>query len=141
MTTQITFYVPTNSNSPTTGVFFIGSFVGGSTLTSTNYHELGLEPVLFPEQPEGRVRALATKTGSTWTGSWQLVTDLVLETEAKSQEVRRQRDKRLSASDWTQVGDAPVDKVAWAAYRQALRDVTNQPGFPSEVTWPQQPST
>ena len=36
--------------------------------------------------------------------------------------MRHQRDRLLAASDWTQVADAPVDKQAWATYRQALRD-------------------
>jgi len=53
--------------------------------------------------------------------------------------VREDRTKRLSESDWTQVADAPVDKTVWATYRQALRDVTAQSGFPWEITWPTQP--
>lgn len=53
--------------------------------------------------------------------------------------VRAERNAKLSASDWTQVADAPVDKAAWAAYRQALRDVTGQAGFPHDVEWPAQP--
>lgn len=36
--------------------------------------------------------------------------------------MRIQRDKLLVESDWTQVADAPVDKQAWATYRQQLRD-------------------
>ena len=44
--------------------------------------------------------------------------------QAKS--VRDDRTKRLSECDWTQLTDAPVDKTAWATYRQALRDVTTQ---------------
>lgn len=36
--------------------------------------------------------------------------------------MRHQRDLLLAASDWTQVADAPVDRQAWAVYRQALRD-------------------
>lgn len=36
--------------------------------------------------------------------------------------LRIQRDKLLVESDWTQVADAPVDKQAWANYRQQLRD-------------------
>lgn len=36
--------------------------------------------------------------------------------------LRIQRDKLLVESDWTQVADAPVDKQAWATYRQQLRD-------------------
>ena len=50
--------------------------------------------------------------------------------------VRQQRTEKLKDSDWTQVADAPVDQAAWAAYRQALRDVTAQHGFPWEIDWP-----
>jgi len=53
--------------------------------------------------------------------------------------IRSQRTQKLAESDWTQVADAPVDKAAWAVYRQGLRDVTAQTGFPWEVTWPAQP--
>jgi hypothetical protein len=45
----------------------------------------------------------------------------------------------LKESDWTQVADAPVDQSAWADYRQALRDVPQQSGFPQEVVWPTKP--
>ena len=51
--------------------------------------------------------------------------------------VRADRNKRLADSDWTQVADAPVDKAAWATYRQALRDITNQNGFPWNIQWPE----
>jgi hypothetical protein len=57
--------------------------------------------------------------------------------QAKS--LRQQRGEKLKDSDWTQVADAPVDKAAWATYRQALRDVTKQSGFPWTITWPTQP--
>ena len=57
--------------------------------------------------------------------------------QAKS--VRDSRNTKLSECDWTQVADAPVDKTVWATYRQALRDVTTQSGFPWEITWPVAP--
>ena len=57
--------------------------------------------------------------------------------QAKS--VREDRNRRLSETDWTQLDDAPVDKTAWATYRQALRDIPAQSGFPWEVTWPAKP--
>ena len=53
--------------------------------------------------------------------------------------VRAERDSLLVASDWTQIADAPVDQAAWATYRQALRDITTQSGFPHEVVWPTKP--
>ena len=57
--------------------------------------------------------------------------------QAKS--IRSQRTDKLKDSDWTQVADAPVDKAAWATYRQALRDITAQTGFPWTIDWPVQP--
>jgi len=59
--------------------------------------------------------------------------------EQEAEEARTQRDALLSQSDWTQVPDAPVDQTAWAEYRQSLRDVPQQAGFPTEITWPQIP--
>ena len=53
--------------------------------------------------------------------------------------VRKSRGDKLADSDWTQVADAPVDKAVWATYRQALRDITTQSGFPWSVTWPDAP--
>ena len=57
--------------------------------------------------------------------------------QAKS--VRQTRGDKLKDSDWTQVADAPVNKAAWATYRQALRDVTGQQGFPWTIQWPEMP--
>ena len=57
--------------------------------------------------------------------------------QAKS--VRDKRNTKLAESDWTQVADAPVDKEAWATYRQALRDVSAQADFPWTIEWPTQP--
>ena len=53
--------------------------------------------------------------------------------------VRRTRTEKLKDSDWTQVADAPVDQTAWATYRQELRDITAQSGFPWDINWPTQP--
>lgn len=55
------------------------------------------------------------------------------------EQVRASRNALLVESDWTQLKDAPVDQVAWATYRQALRDVTSQKGFPANVVWPDKP--
>lgn len=54
--------------------------------------------------------------------------------------MRYQRDRLLAASDWTQHLDAPVDRAAWAAYRQALRDfpATWTPG--PEANFPEAPT-
>jgi hypothetical protein len=57
----------------------------------------------------------------------------------QAQSVRDERTKKLADTDWTQLTDAPVNSAAWGTYRQALRDVTAQAGFPWEVTWPTKP--
>jgi len=57
----------------------------------------------------------------------------------QAKNVRATRDAKLAECDWTQVEDAPVDKAVWATYRQALRDVTAQSGFPWTVTYPDKP--
>jgi hypothetical protein len=60
--------------------------------------------------------------------------------QAKS--VRTSRDDKLKECDWTQLDDTPLSntvKATWAIYRQALRDVTMQAGFPWTITWPDAP--
>ena len=56
-----------------------------------------------------------------------------------AEEVREERKKLIVASDWTQLADASVNKSAWATYRQDLRDVPQQAGFPTTVVWPTKP--
>jgi hypothetical protein len=55
------------------------------------------------------------------------------------QEVRLNREVLLKASDWTQLPDVQfTTKEAWAIYRQALRDITNQ-SDPYNIVWPTAP--
>jgi Phage tail assembly chaperone protein len=55
-------------------------------------------------------------------------------------QIRSYRSQLLSESDWTQMQDVQLEtKQAWATYRQALRDVTDQPGYPFNVIWPTPP--
>jgi hypothetical protein len=54
--------------------------------------------------------------------------------------VRADRNQKLGQTDWTQGKDiADNISTAWATYRQALRDVPSQAGFPWTVQWPTQP--
>lgn len=58
----------------------------------------------------------------------------------KAVEVRVERNRKLGATDWTQAADVPqVLKDRYAPYRQLLRDVPQQSGFPQTVTWPTLP--
>jgi hypothetical protein len=53
--------------------------------------------------------------------------------------MRHWRDTELARTDWTQVADAPVDKTAWATYRQALRDLPTSNADPRLIELPTQP--
>lgn len=58
-------------------------------------------------------------------------------------QVREERDSLLTACDWTQIPDGPLmdeQRAAWTTYRQALRDVPGQAGFPATVEWPVPPA-
>jgi hypothetical protein len=54
--------------------------------------------------------------------------------------LRATRDGLLSATDWTQLPDAPVDAAAWAAYRAALRDLPEVTTDPAAPVWPTPPA-
>jgi hypothetical protein len=81
----------------------------------------------------------ATDTEPAKTAAEQEAEYKAMKDAEQAKNVRASRGEKLKDSDWTQVADAPVDKAAWATYRQALRDVTGQEGFPWTITWPEQP--
>ena len=109
-----------------------------------------VQPSSQPSEDDVKVVAEGTPAlvDGVWTQTWvqsdkytaeELVAYNAKKEADKQQDVRDARNKLLAKSDWTQLADAPVDKAAWATYRQALRDVTAQSGFPWEVIWPTQP--
>jgi len=57
----------------------------------------------------------------------------------RASSVRSIRNDKLKECDWTQIADSTADKAAWATYRQALRDISSQEGFPWTITWPDAP--
>jgi hypothetical protein len=106
------------------------------------------EVSVLPEPSfDGRTQKIQQKSPEFIDGScfvsWDIIQktddEIAADTAQKSFEIRNQRNQRLSACDWTQLADAPVDKAAWASYRQALRDIPSQVGFPWDVNWPERP--
>ena len=59
--------------------------------------------------------------------------------EQKWEQIKLWRNTELARTDWTQVEDAPIDKAAWATYRQALRDLPAQGGIADAVELPVAP--
>ena len=77
-----------------------------------------------------------------WDGTQFLVRPYnAAELEAQWARVREERNRLLQASDWTQIEDYDLgaDRPAWAAYRQALRDIGDQSN-PFNITWPLAPA-
>jgi hypothetical protein len=82
-----------------------------------------------------------------WYQAWSEVEMTAEEQEVattqEANQMRTQRNFRLMQSDWSQLPDAKITaekKTEWVTYRQALRDITDQAGFPWTITWPTQPS-
>jgi len=110
----------------------------------------GVYPVVYTDLPsiDDRTQKVEQEaTPSLFAGAWTVGWTTSDKTAEEVQEyddnqaasVRSERDGLLAQSDWTQVADAPVDATVWATYRQALRDITDQAGFPNDINWPTQP--
>jgi len=65
---------------------------------------------------------------------------LAEESDRKANANREERNNLLAVSDWTQMPDySGAEKESWATYRQALRDIPEQEGFPENINWPTEP--
>lgn len=99
---------------------------------SYNERLQSVEQKLIPELENNR-----------WILKWSIIDKTATQIQEydnnKASEARLERNFLLTSSDWTQLADAPVDKTAWATYRQALRDITEQDGFPNLIEWPVEP--
>lgn len=135
------------------------------TLTPEVMEAIGVDPVFEgPQATGGTVYQYSQRDGvEQISGNWYTkyilgpvftdsavdgVTTTAAEQEAaykatkdaeQSASVRTSRNDKLAACDWTQLADSTADKTVWATYRQMLRDVTVQDGFPWNVTWPEAP--
>lgn len=67
----------------------------------------------------------------------------VLNPDLASSDVLTARNKLLFSTDWTQIPNNPLTsemQAEWAAYRQELRDIPQQSGYPYNVVWPVAPT-
>jgi hypothetical protein len=117
-------------------------------LTETTINDLGGDVVFEGPQAQPTRYQTAFRDGvEQIDGKWYTkysVADITAEAiVAKDAEqaalMRQERSGKLADCDWTQVADSPVDKTVWATYRQSLRDITAQAGFPWTITWPDAP--
>ncbi len=99
-----------------------------------------VQTVVRDSEPNNNETAVDGDTGETYkTGRW--VIGYTVENKPLDQAqtaVRNQRERLLSQTDWMALSDVTMSP-AWATYRQALRDITSQEGFPYAVIWPTKP--
>lgn len=79
--------------------------------------------------------SLAQVNGA-WTQGWE-VSNLSVEDAGRN--IRSHRAMLISQTDWMALSDVTMSPE-WAAYRQALRDITEQAGFPFAMVWPPKPT-
>jgi len=118
-------------------------------ITNETLAEWGVYYVVRAEVPPSvgfneKVVPLSTPTleQGMWTLGWEVVDKTTEDIETEGAGARLERDELLTQCDWTQLPDSPLDsttKASWAAYRTELRDVTEQSGFPTDITWPTAP--
>lgn len=93
-----------------------------------------------PQDSEEYGRALWDQINTSYLHLVAPLPDAQRDTEL-AEMAREDRNRRLKQTDWTQAPDVPeATRTAWLSYRQALRDVPAQSGFPAEITWPTPPS-
>jgi len=125
------------------------------------YDTLGIDPVLETPKPEttGDYRVVVRDgaeqdANNNWVQKWaerDMFADTEEATKAEqetayqaqvdadaAERVRADRDSRLAKTDWRACSDLTLS-TEWTNYRQALRDVPAQSGFPHTVTWPDEP--
>jgi hypothetical protein len=99
-----------------------------------------VQTVVRDPEPNNNETAVNENTGETYkTGRW--VIGYTVENKPQDQaetNVRNKRDRLLSDTDWMALSDNTMS-TEMATYRQALRDITSQEGFPYSVTWPTKP--
>ena len=133
---------------------------------SNVYEALGIDPVLETPKPAttGDYKVIVRDgaeqdANSNWVQKWverdmfsDTTEDGVTTTKAehetayqakldadKAESIRSERDQKLKDTDWMGLSDVTMS-TDWATYRQALRDIPSQEGFPNTITWPDEPS-
>ena len=114
------------------------AYISADTLAS--YDVYAIQEVPAPEVDpltQRHEQTTPVQVDGKWTQTWRVVQ---LPEDQATVNVRAKRNQLLAGSDWTQLADSPVDKDAWAVYREALRNLPEQAGFPYSVQWPVAPN-
>jgi len=105
--------------------------------------KIGVIEVPDPVRPDDNLFTSVENPDGSYTATPRTADDIAAyqarKNAAQAKSVRALRTEKLKDSDWTQINDSTADKAAWATYRQALRDIPAQNGFPFTIEWPTSP--
>ena len=110
-------------------------------LSESQRTEFGISPLKMVTSPyfdidtHIREEGDAVLTDGVWTQNWIIT---AAPEDIKAVNIRQTRDAKLATSDWRALSDNTMPSE-WTTYRQALRDVPAQAGFPNSITWPESP--
>lgn len=121
-----------------------------ANLAGVDLEPYGVYPVVAVPRPDaiGGVNWVSEGAPAYVDGQWTQVWIITTYTPEEVTEItagvaaraRAERTRRLQECDWTQGRDVQLtNDAAWVAYRQALRDISTQPGFPTSIDWPVKP--
>ena len=120
-----------------------------ASITESVLTDVGFEPVVDVAPPsaaddEAIEETAPEKVDGVWKRKYLKRTltpeEFDARRQAKARDMRDKRDRLLAETDWTQLLDAPTEtQTTYAAYRQLVRDVTKQAGFPWQIDWPAKP--
>lgn len=111
------------------------------TLTDILLEDWGIYPLKISDKPEYDpvkeicIKGEITEVNGVWTQGWKIEN---IPQERIEASIRSQRNNLLQQTDWMALSDNTLTQP-WVEYRQALRDITNQAGFPYSVVWPTKP--
>jgi len=122
-------------------------------LDNIDLSEFGYYPIINQSSPEYNPDTQYIRetnpvySNGSWNQTWEIVSytaeELTNIEASKAENIRKDRNLLLANSDWTQLADnglSDTAQTAWRSYRQELRNLPQQSGFPSTVTWPEEPS-
>jgi hypothetical protein len=113
------------------------STISDEELENFNVFRVTVTPTPENDPKTHRLEHSCELVDGAWTQVW---TKHQIELSFAEKNIRNHRNELLEKSDWTQLADSSVSAV-WTDYRQELRDVPQQEGFPYEIVWPEEPAS
>jgi len=110
--------------------------------TAASFGVVPVRPTTPPRETHTiNLKRTAILNDSIWVEKWLEIPateeQIQERTASCAKDARQKRNQLLAECDWTQLTDAPtLASASWTAYRQALRDVPAQQGFPWNIIWP-----